>query len=66
MSPTTILCSAAHAGHAGDSAVGGEGCTRGGGRLGGYLGGLYRYYPPTAPRTHISVIFSLKALPTAK
>ena len=42
-----MFLDAAHAGHAGDSAGGGEGCTRGS-ATGGYLGGCYTGTQPEA------------------
>ena len=53
MSPTTTLHSAAHAGHAGDSAEEGRGVPGVVEELGGWVEGLYRYPASTHLRTHI-------------
>ena len=62
MSPTASSPTAAHAGHAGDSAVG-EGCTRGGGDGWVGPGGLYRYPGPTRPGPRISLYLVLRPYP---
>ena len=66
LSPTTILLSRTDPLTSSVDGAGGEGVYPGWWDE-GWLGGvLYRVLPAYPPGTHISVIFSLKVLPTAK